>query len=167
MFVFDSSTLILTTKIELLHLFLNDIGMEVVIPKAVEHECCEKSKTLDSHVIRKALDDGRIKIRKLRNGKLVAKLIADFTMGNGEAEAIVLALEEKARIIGIDDKCGIDACRLLGLPFTTAIGLLVRSRKKNLIGADDARIKLAALARYGRYRKSILDDALKQLEEIP
>lgn len=165
MFVFDSSTLILTTKIELLHLFLNDIGMEVAIPKAVEQECCGASKALDALVIRKALDDGEIKVRKVRNGKLVAKLIADFTMGTGEAEAIALALDEKARIVGIDDKIGINACKLLGLPFTTAIGLLVRGRQKGLIGADDARTKLAALARYGRYRRSILDDALRQLEE--
>jgi hypothetical protein len=165
MFVFDSSTLILTTKIELLHLFLNDIGMEVAIPKAVEQECCGTSKALDALVIRKALDEGRIKARKVRNGKLVAKLISDFTMGRGEAEAIALALEDKARMVGIDDKIGINACKLLGLPFTTAIGLLVRGRQKGLIGADDARIKLAALARFGRYRKSILDEALGQLEE--
>jgi hypothetical protein len=167
MFVFDASTLILTTKIERLHLFLNDIKMEVAVPKAVEQECCGGTKALDALIIRKAVDDGRIKTRKVRNGKLVAKLISDFTMGRGEAEAIALALEEKARIVGIDDKCGIDACKLLGLPFTTAIGLLVRTRRKGLIGGDDARIKLAALARYGRYRRSILDDALKQLEETP
>jgi predicted nucleic acid-binding protein len=167
MFVFDASTLILTTKIELLHLFLNDINMDVAIPKAVEQECCGASKALDALVIRKALDDGRIKVRKVRNGKLAVKLISDFNMGKGEAEAISLALEEGARIVGIDDKCGIDACKLLSLPFITAIGLLVRSRQKGLIGREDARIKLAALARYGRYRKSMVDDALRQLEATP
>ena len=167
MFVFDSSTLILITKIELLHLFLDDIPMEVAIPRGVEQECCGASKTLDSLVIRKALDDGKIKVRKVRNGKLVAKFISDFTMGKGEAEAIALAIEERARIVGIDDKSGINACKLLGLPFTTAVGLLVRSRQKGLIGADDAHFKLAALARYGRYRKLILDDALRQLEKTP
>ena len=123
MFVFDASTLILTAKIELLHLFLNDIGMEVAIPKAVEQECCGASKTFDALVIRKALDDSKIKVRKVRDGKLIAKLMSDFSMGRGEAEAIALALGEKARIVGIDDKIGINACKLLGLPFTTAIGL--------------------------------------------
>jgi predicted nucleic acid-binding protein len=167
MFVFDSSTLILTTKIELLHLFLDDIGMEVAIPKAVEHECCDAIKTLDALVIRKALDEGEIKVRKVRNGKLIAKLISDFNMGRGEAEAIALALGERAQLVGIDDKIGMNACKLLGLPFITAIGLLVRGRQKGLIGADDARMKLAALSRFGRYTKSILDDALKQLEETP
>jgi len=167
MFVFDASTLILTAKIELLQLFLNDIGMEVAIPKAVEEECCGVSKTLDALVIRKALDEARIQVRKVRNGKLVAKLVSDFTLGRGEGEAIALALEEKARTVGIDDKNGIDACKLLGLPFTTAVGLLVWSRQKGLTGLDDARVRLSALGRYGRYRKSILDDALRQLEETP
>jgi predicted nucleic acid-binding protein len=166
MFVFDSSTLILTAKIELVHLFLNDIDMEVAIPKAVEQECCGVSRTLDALVIRKALDDSKIKVRKVRDGKLIAKLVSDFSMGTGEAEAIALALQEKARIVGIDDKIGINACKLLGLPFTTAIGLLVRSRQKGLIERDDASVRLAALARHGRYRKSILDDAARRLEEI-
>jgi predicted nucleic acid-binding protein len=165
MFVFDASTLILTAKIELLHLFLDDIGIEVAIPKAVEQECCG-ARTLDALVIRKALDDSKIKVRKVRDGELIAKLVSDFSMGRGEAEAIALALEEKARIVGIDDKIGINACKLLGLPFTTAIGLLVRSRQKGLIGDDDASARLAALARHGRYRKSILDDAARRLEEI-
>lgn len=167
MFVFDSSTLILITKIDLLRLFLDGIGMDVVIPTAVEQECCGASKALDALVIRKALDDGRIKVRKARNGKLVAKLISDFTMGRGEAEGIAMALEEKAQIIGIDDKIGINACKLLGIPFITAIGLLVQSGQKGLVGRDDAHTKLAALARFGRYRKFILDDALRQLEEAP
>lgn len=164
MFIFDSSTLILTTKIELLPQFLNNIGMDVSIPKAVEEECCGANKTLDALIIRKALDDEKIQVHKVRNAKTVAKLIEDFNMGRGEAEAIALALEQKALIVGIDDKCGIDACKLLGLPFTTAIGLLIRSRQKDLIDLDDARARLSALARYGRYRKSILEDALKRLE---
>jgi predicted nucleic acid-binding protein len=113
------------------------------------------------------LDEARITVRKVRNGKLIAKLIGDFNTGRGEAETIALAIEEKASFAGIDDKIGINACKLLGLPFTNAIGLLMRGRQKGLIGADDARTKLAALARYGRYRKSILDDALRQLEETP
>jgi predicted nucleic acid-binding protein len=166
MFVFDASTLILAAKIELLPLFLDSVGMEVAVPRAVEQECCGASKTLDALVIRKALDERRIQVHKVRSGKLIAKLASDFRMGSGEAEAIALALEQKARIVGIDDKCGIDACKLLGLPFTTAIGLLIRSRQKGLIGREDAQARLAALARHGRYRTSILDDAARQLEEI-
>lgn len=43
------------------------------------------------------------------------------SLGKGEAEAI-------------DDKNGINACKLLGIAFTTAIGTLVRSREKSVAG---------------------------------
>ena len=122
-------------------------------------------KTLDSLFIRKALDESRIKVRGVRNRKLVAKLEEDFSMGRGESEAIALTLQEKALLVGIDDKNGMNACRLTGIPFTTAIGILVRSREKGLIDRNEALIKLSALAKYGWYGSAILEDAKLRLKE--
>jgi len=167
MFVFDSSTLILIAKIELLDPFLTDIDMEIAIPKAVEDECCGGKKTLDSLIIRKALDESRIKVRSVKDRRLVGKLEEDFSMGRGESEAIALALQEGALLVGIDDKNGINACKLAGVSFTTAIGILVRSRQKGLIGRSDALIKLSALAEYGWYKDAILEDARLRMEEQP
>ena len=167
MIVFDASTLILIAKAELLDSVLADITLRAAIPVEVARECCGVKKSLDALLIQKTLDDLKLKVIAVKNRKLVLKLQEDFSLGRGEAEAIALALEEKAQIVGIDDKCGIDACKLLGLPFITAIALLVRSRQKSLIDGNDARTKLAALARYGRYRKSMVDDALRQLEATP
>jgi predicted nucleic acid-binding protein len=165
MIVFDSSSLILIAKVELLDAFLKDIGMEIAIPRAVEVECCGGKKTLDALMIRKTLDDSRIKVRIVRNRKLVAKLEDDFSMGRGESEAIALALQENALLVAIDDKSGINACKLSGIPFTTAVGILVRSRQKGLIDGRDALVKLSALARYGWYGNTILEDAKLRLEE--
>jgi predicted nucleic acid-binding protein len=167
MLIFDSSTLILIAKVELLDRFLKGIGMEIAIPKAVEDECCGGKKTLDALFIRKALDESRIKVKGVRNRKLVAKLEEDFSMGRGESEAIALALQEKALLVGIDDKNGMNACKLAGIPFTTAVGILVRSREKGLIDRDDAAMKLSALAKFGWYRSAILEDARLRLEEQP
>jgi len=167
MLIFDSSTLILIAKIELLDAFLKDIGMEIAIPKAVEDECCGGKKTLDSLIIRKALDESRIKVKSVRNRKLVAKLEEDFSMGRGESEAIALALQEKALLVGIDDRNGMNACKLAGIPFTTAVGILVRSREKGLIGRGDALAKLSVLAKFGWYRNDLLEDARLRLEEQP
>jgi uncharacterized protein len=167
MFVFDSSTLILTARIQLLDVFLNDIGMEVAIPRSVEEECCDDKKTLDALMIRKALDESRIKVRTVRNRKLVTKLEEDFSMGRGESEAIALALQEKALLVGIDDKRETNACKLVGIPFTTVIGILVRSRQKALIDRGEALLKLSVLAKHGRYKNSILEDAKLRLEEQP
>ena len=93
------------------------------------------------------------------------KLATDFSMGRGETETIALALQEKARLVGVDDKRGINACKLTGVPFTTAIAILLRSRQKGLIDKDDALARLSSLARHGRYKISILEDARRRLEE--
>ncbi len=165
MFLFNSSTLILTAKIELLDLFLSEIGVEVAIPRAVEEECCVGKKTLDAFMIQRAVDESRITVRSVKNRRLVQRLAADFNMGRGESEVIALALQENARLVGVDDKRGMDACKLTGVPFTTAITILLRSRQKRLIDKDGALARLASLARYGRYRSSILEDAKRRLEE--
>jgi len=164
MVVLDASTLILIAKVEVLELFLARSKLQVAIPVQVEKECCVSKKSLDALIIRKALDESRIKVMDIKNRSLVTKLRGDFGLGRGEAEAIALALEEKAQIVGIDDKNGINACKLLGIPFTTAIAILVRMRGKGLLSTSEALAKLAALATYGRYKKSIMEDARRKLE---
>ena len=164
MIVLDASTLILIAKAEILDAFLAAVRLQVAIPEEVERECCAFKKTLDALMIQKALDESRLKVIAVKNKKMVGKLQADFSLGQGEAEAIALALNRKARLLGIDDKNGINACKLLGIAFTTAVGILVRSCEKGLIDPGGALAKLTTLARYGRYKDSIIEDARLKLE---
>jgi predicted nucleic acid-binding protein len=164
MFIFDASTLILMAKAEMLDFFLSGVEFEVAIPLGVEKECCAVKKSLDALMIQKMVTESTIRVIAVKDRKLVTKLRADFGLGRGEAEAIVLALGEKARILGIDDKNGINACKLLGVAFTTAMGILVRMREKQVLTIDQALVKLETLAKHGRYRQSILDDARRKLE---
>jgi predicted nucleic acid-binding protein len=164
MIVFDASTLILVAKMEALDCFLSGIEFEVGIPQEVKKECCAVKKTLDALMIQKALDEGRIRVLPVKNWRLVTKLQRDFGLGRGEAEAIVLALAERARFVGIDDKNGINACKLLGIAFTTAIGILIRMREKGLLTMSEAVAKLTALEKHGRYKQSIVEDARRTLE---
>jgi predicted nucleic acid-binding protein len=106
--------LILIAKADLLDLFLTSVNAPIAIPGEVEKECCGSKKPLDAIIIQKALDESRIEVFTLRNRRLVAKLQTDFSLSKGEAEAIALALDEKAQIVGIDDKNGIDACKSVG-----------------------------------------------------
>jgi predicted nucleic acid-binding protein len=164
MFVFDASTLILITKIELLDAFLGSFKLEAAIPEEVARECCSAKKTLDAIMIQKVLDESKMRVVAVKNRKLVSKLSADFGLGRGEAEALALALKEKAQLVGIDDKNGINACKLLGIGFTTAVGILVRSYEKGLLNRSGALAKLSALTGYGRYKISIIEDARLRLE---
>lgn len=138
MIAFDAPTLVLIAKAELLDLFLANVSVPVAIPGEVERECRGFKKALDAVIIQKALDESRIKTVVIKNRRLVAKLQADFSLGRGEAEAIALALNEKAQVLGIDDKNGINACKLLGVAFTTAVGILIRSREKGLLEESEA-----------------------------
>src|SRR5580704_1609588 len=113
---------------------------------------------------KKALDESRIKTVTVKNHRAVAKLQADFCLGKGEAEAIALALNEKAQLLGIDDKNGINACKLLGIAFTSGVGILMRSRGKGLLEKPEALAKLALLAKHARYKDSIIEDARLKLE---
>jgi len=164
MIVFDASTLILIAKIEILDSFLRDVGHEIAIPAEVERECCNIKTSLDALMIRSALNESRIRVITVREERLFGKVQGDFGLGKGEAEAIVLALAEKAAVLGIDDKSGINACKLLGVAFTTAIGILIRMCEKKLLTPSEALDKLNGLAQHGRYRGSILEDARRKLE---
>ncbi len=152
-------------RLDLLDLFLAGVDSRVAIPMEVAMESCGVKKTLDALMIQKALDESRIRIVAVKNDKLVARLQVDSNMGKGESEAIALAVKEKAQLLGIDDKNGINACKLLGIPFTTAMGILVRSREKGLIDRGDALAKLEALAGYGRYKPAIVEDARRRMEQ--
>jgi predicted nucleic acid-binding protein len=163
MIIFDASTLILLAKIELLNPFLAGVELPAAIPAEVERECCGVKKTLDALMIQKALEESRIQVVAVRNHKLIAELQTDFSLGKGEAEALALALKEKAQWLGIDDKNGINASKLLGIPFTTALGILVRSREKGLLDHPEALAKLTMLAKYGRYKSAIIEDARRKM----
>jgi predicted nucleic acid-binding protein len=165
MIIFDSSTLILIARIDLLGPFLAAVESRVAIPTEVVRESCGVKRTIDALMIQKALDESRIQVVAVKNDKLVAKLQVDFNMGKGEAEAIALAVKEKAQLLGIDDKNGISASKLLGIPFTTAVGILVRSRQKGMLDHGDALTKLKALAEYGRYKPAIVEDARRRMEQ--
>lgn len=167
MLVFDSSTLIILAKADLLGIFLADFAGKVNIPNEVARECCEYKKTLDAARIQKAVEEKRIEVLAVRNRSLVSKLQLDFSLGRGEAEAIVLALSGKAGLIGIDDRHGINACRLLGTPFATALNILVRMKAKGLLETDEAIAKLEMLDRFGRYKSSMIEHARRELGGTP
>ncbi len=165
MTVLDASTLILIAKIELLDSFLAGLGPGVVIPAEVAWECYGVKKTADALMIQRAVEKQQIRVIAVKNRKLVDKLQADFGLGEGEAEALALSVKAKARLLGIDDKNGIGAAKLLGIPFTTAMGILIRARQKGLIDRAEALRKLAALTRHGRYHQTIVQDARRRIEE--
>jgi predicted nucleic acid-binding protein len=164
MIVFDSSTLILLTKVELLDVFLGDYEGKVLIPREVEVESCSGKKSFDALFIRDRIKERKISVAKVSNTALCNQLMRDFRICRGEAEALVLALEMKAKIVATDDKNAIKACKLLKLSFTSAIAMLVKMAERKVIDAEKASAALKALTKYGRYGEGIIKAAKERLK---
>lgn len=163
MIVFDSSTVILLAKIEILELFISDFHSRVVIPERVRSEVSKENQE-ETPLILKLIADNKIEVLKARNINQIKKLMDDFNIGAGEAEALTLAIQEKASIIATDDKNAIRTSKILKIDFTTALAILIRAYKKRLIEKDEALIKLEKLQSIGRYSRAIIEDATRQIK---
>lgn len=164
MLIFDASTLILLARADLLDSLLDDYPNTIAIPEAVEHECLVPPLRPDGILIRERIRERRLVVHKLQSTAVANRLIEDFHLGIGEAEALLLALEKQVDIMATDDRNAIRACKLLRLRFMTAIGILIRLQERGRLTAEEARRGLERLAVYGRYHRTILEDAKRLLE---
>lgn len=163
MIVFDSSTLVLLTKTEMLDMFLNDYKGMGVISRNVEKEATVKG-TFDALLLKKRIEEDRIKIRNVKDDN-VNKFMQDFNINIGEAESICLASGSKRSVLATDDKKAINACKLLGIPYTNALDILIRAREKMLLTDEQSEEKLNLLIKNGRYKKEMIRDAKIKLKE--
>jgi len=163
MIVLDASTAILLAKAELLDRFLRDAGQLVVMPSEVRDECRGRD-SLDAKLIGRAIEEKRISVKSVDRRGVVQQLIADFGLGIGEAAAIALA-SSNGGLVATDDKRAINACKVLRIPFTTALSVLTRMYEKGLVDRSEALGRLEALARYGRYKKAMVATARAELEK--
>ena len=160
--VFDSSTLILLAKVEILRIITEHTM--VIVPEVVREECIVKN-TLDCKLISSLIEEGKIKVLRVAKQEMVTKLRKDFNIHPGEAEALCLAIGRKVPL-AVDDLPTIKACKILNQTFTTAIHFLIDITKRGKIDGDNASIKLEKLSLYGRYSKRILDDASRRLKGV-
>lgn len=157
--VFDSSTLILLAKVEILNIISENI--QIIIPEMVRSECTGKD-LFDAKLISALIKNGKIKVVSLAKKETVEKLCKDFKIHIGEAEA--LALKRKLPL-AVDDLPTIKACKILNQRFVTAINFLITMTVRGKISKDISMVKLEKLSSYGRYSKRILEDATKRLKE--
>ena len=130
--VFDSSTLILLAKIDLLRESAEDIS--IVIPPKVKEECLFK-ESLDALLIKTLIAEGKIEVEKAGHQEGVRKLRADFRIEAGEAQALWLG-KRLGVPLAVDDGPTIKACKVLGVQFVTAIHFLVNLKGQGQTGAS-------------------------------
>ena len=157
MLIFDSSTLTLLAKAELLDVFLDDFPGTPLLPRAVEEESTRDLSRPDGLLIQRRIQEGRLAIEEVRQPKVYSRLAQDFRLGRGEAEALVLALEKEGKVIvATDDRNAIRACKVLRIGFVTVLGILVRAVEKGLLTRQNGERVLEKLKVYGRFRDEII-----------
>ena len=161
MIIFDSSTLILLAKIEILKEVSEKI--EIVITTKVKEETTGKQFLTDAQLIKSFVQRGIIKVEKVKKKKDMEKLKRDFNIAEGEASSLLLA-KMKGAILATDDGPTIKAAKILEVPFATAIHFLIRAYERKILGRDLALIKLDKLRKYGRYTSQIIEEAYKRIK---
>ena len=157
MIVFDTSTLILLAKIDILQLVLHKYGG--VIPESVKEEIIYK-KAMDTELIVQQIKDGNLTLEKNPSKDKMKHILKDFPLGRGEVAALIIA-KRKDIVLATDDGLAIKVCKIFGVKFATAIHFLIGA------GLDKslAMAKLKLLKKYGRYSADIIKDAEERIRK--
>lgn len=162
MIVLDASTLILLAKSDLLMLLAE--RTEIQIPREVEREVLVRQELYDARMIKEMLSSGKIHVAKSLRSVRLRQIQVDFGLEAGEAAALILA-KGRVQALGTDDGPAIKAAKIIGVPFFTAIHVLLELYQKNRIGREAALAKLDVLQKVGRYSAQIVEDARKRITE--
>ena len=134
--VCNSSPLIHLAKIGKLEL-LKDYFTEISIPEAVYRECVIDGK--DREDAKRIENAAWIRVVDIRNIDL--KKAFNTVLDEGESEAIVLALQESADLILLDDYEARELARTYGLKITGTIGLLIKAKYEGDISSIGEMLK--------------------------
>ncbi|MFQ5790529.1 MAG: hypothetical protein ACE5JI_08655 [Acidobacteriota bacterium] len=155
--VLDASTAILLAKVGLLRQVVTK--GRVWMGETAAAEALAK-QSADALAIAALLEEGHIGQMALAED--ARELMREFRLASDEAEAIVLARKKEA-LCATDDGPANQCCKVLGIPFTTAIGFLVALSESGELEIELAMELLAKLERFGRYHARILEDAARRI----
>lgn len=162
MIVLDASTLILLAKSDLLPLLTEKT--QIKIPPEVQQEALARRELYDARMIEEMLRTGKIQVSKSPRLDQRKQIQVDFGLEAGEAAALLLA-KENNQSLGTDDGPAIKAAKVMGIPFFTAIHVLLGLYEKGRMDEKAALAKLDILQKVGRYSIQILEDARKRIRE--
>jgi hypothetical protein len=115
---------------------LKESASEVIVPPAVIREVNAQVDDATQQV--NQATNTWLQVRSVSNTELLNLLLAD--LGEGEAEAIVLARELSADRAVLDDLDARRFARRIGLPLIGTVGLLLTARRQDKIPSLQAEI---------------------------
>jgi predicted nucleic acid-binding protein len=110
---------------------LHQLYGEVLLPPAVQSEVLAGGQhSLGSAELREA---PWLRVVPLRDTRRADLLLTD--LDQGEAEVIVLAQEQYAQLVILDERLARRHARRLGLSMTGTLGILLRAKERGLVSA--------------------------------
>jgi predicted nucleic acid-binding protein len=125
--VSDSSALISLARVGWITLLPKLFGT-VLIPEAV---CAELENSNPDSPARNLRAEPWLKVIAVKRQSEVATLLVD--LDRGEAEAVILALEQKADTLLVDERRAREFARRKGLTIIGALGVLVQAKRRGLV----------------------------------
>ena len=144
--VANSSVLIALCRIGMLNLLHQKFPEGIFIPEAVWHEVVKSGRGQPGS--EEISSSPWIKVKKVKDERLVSLLRME--LDQGEAEAVVLASEQKADLVLLDEKAARRVAKRLGLAVLGTIGILIWAKRVGLI--DSLKEQLDALQKEGNFR---------------
>lgn len=130
--VSNSSPLINLSAIERINL-LHEFDSVLIPPAVWDEVVIQGKKRYGSEELIRLSESGFIKVKKPENTLLLKALMQELHAG--EAESIVLALEEKPDVILLDETEARRVASTYGLRITGILGLLIRAGRNNEISS--------------------------------
>ena len=157
--IVNSTPLIALCNVERLDI-LNKLYGEIMIPKAVYEEISVK----ENSVCKRMIDEskGWVKIKSIQNE--MAKLMFKSQLHDGEVEVMILAKEEDADLVIIDDGNARKHAKYLGLTLTGTIGVLIKAKQMGYV--SEIKPLLEGLCKSGIYlSKELFEKCLDIVNE--
>lgn len=162
MIVFDTSTLVLLAKLDLLQIVTEN--KDLLVPQQVKKEALARPELYDARLIQRMIAAGRLRVSNEISAARCRSFQGQFNLDIGEAAALLLA-KKRSAAVAIDDGAAIKTAKVMGLPFLTTARFLVELYDRGRIDQKTALAKLDALAKVGRYDLRILEDIRDSLEK--
>lgn len=163
MAVADASSVILLAKTGILHPFASN--HDLTIPEPVYTEAVERGVEkgmADAYRIQELIHEEDLITVTDVDKTQIDQITELFGITGGEAAAVAGGRQYEALVV-VDDRKGINACKALDHPYTTAIDIAVRLHELGYITHQNALNALAKLEDYGWYKPSLVETRRNQL----
>jgi predicted nucleic acid-binding protein len=157
--VSDATMLIFLAKLDLID-FLLAIYSQIYIPEKVYVESVingKFTKRLDAVMLEKYVENQKIKVQKVKKILEIKKMMIDFNIHEGEAEAIALYFQINADLLGTDDYRTLKTCKILKIHYFTTPMFIMHSVSSHKLIKAIALEKIQQLGKIGWYKNDILD----------